>query len=223
MSSEDRAVESKVRVLIADDDERVRRTFTALLELESDMEVVAVVQDGEMAVEVSERLLPDVIVMDIRMPRLDGIAATKRLRNANPAWGKILVVTTFDLDEYVLGAARAGASGFLLKDQAPEELARGVRLVASGDAMVSPRATARLLQEFVQPIATNRASEVLTEREIEVVRLMAKGMSNVDIAREAFISIGTVKTHVSNILAKLQLQSRIQIVVWAFEHRVTPQ
>lgn len=220
MSSEERAIETKVRVLIADDDERVRRTFTALLELEPDMEVVAVVQDGETAVEVAERLQPDVIVMDIRMPRLDGIAATKRLRGTNPVWGKILVVTTFDLDEYVLGAARAGASGFLLKDQAPEELARGVRLVASGDAMVSPRATARLLQEFVHPVAMSRASEVLTEREIEVVRLMAKGMSNDDIAREAFISIGTVKTHVSNILAKLQLQSRIQIVVWAFEHGV---
>ncbi len=217
----DAVLGNKIRVLIADDDERVGRSFTALLELEMDIEVVAVVHDGEMAVEVAQRLKPDVIVMDIRMPRLDGIAATQRLRSANPAWGKVLVVTTFDLDEYVLGAARAGSSGFLLKDQAPEELARAVRLVASGDAMVSPRATARLLQEFVQPLMSSRAAEVLTDREIEVVRLMARGMSNDDIAREAFISIGTVKTHVSNILSKLQLQSRIQIVVWAYEHRVT--
>jgi DNA-binding NarL/FixJ family response regulator len=210
----------KIRVLIADDDERVRRTFTALLELEKDITVVATVNDGEMAVEVANRLQPDVIVMDIRMPRLDGIGATTKLRVDNPSWGRILVVTTFDLDEYVLGAARAGAAGFLLKDQAPEELAKAVRLVALGEAIVSPRATARLLQEFVRPVANDAALKLLTDRELDVVRLMAKGLSNDDIAREAFISLGTVKTHVSNILAKLQLQSRIQIVVWAYEHRV---
>ncbi len=212
----------KIKVLIADDDERVRRSFTRLLELETDIEVVAVVADGELAVQVAGQLQPDVIVMDIRMPRLDGIGATRLIRDNNPSWGKILVVTTFDLDEYVLGAARAGASGFLLKDQAAEELARAVRLVASGDAMVSPRATARLLQEFVQPMSTSAAAQLLTEREIEVVKFMARGMSNDDIAREAFISLGTVKTHVSSILSKLQLQSRIQIVVWAFENRLTP-
>jgi DNA-binding NarL/FixJ family response regulator len=131
-----------------------------------------------------------------------------------------LVVTTFDLDEYVLGAARAGASGFLLKDQAPEELAKAVRLVASGDAIVSPRATARLLKEFARSIGNDAATKLLTDRELDVVRLMAKGLSNDEIAREAFIALGTVKTHVSSILAKLHLQSRIQVVVWAFEHRV---
>jgi DNA-binding NarL/FixJ family response regulator len=210
----------KISVLIADDDERVRHSFAALLELEPDIVVVATVNDGEMAVEVATRLQPDVIVMDIRMPRLDGIGATTQVRAQNPNWGRILVVTTFDLDEYVLGAARAGASGFLLKDQAPEELAKAVRLVASGDAIVSPRATARLLKEFVRSIGNDAATKLLTDRELDVVRLMAKGLSNDEIAREAFIALGTVKTHVSSILAKLHLQSRIQVVVWAFEHRV---
>jgi DNA-binding NarL/FixJ family response regulator len=212
----------KFRVVIADDDERVRRDFRELLLLEPDMDVVGVVADGATAVEFCERIRPDVVVMDIRMPIRNGIDATKQLRASNPDWCKVLVVTTFDLDEYVLGAARAGASGFLLKDQAPEELARAVRAAASGDAIVSPRATARLLQEFVvrSPVLT-QAVRALTDREVEVVRLMAKGLSNEDIAREAFVSLGTVKTHVSNILAKLALQSRIQIVVWAFENGVT--
>jgi DNA-binding NarL/FixJ family response regulator len=212
----------KFRVVIADDDERVRRDFRELLLLEPDMDVVGVVADGATAVEFCDRIRPDVVVMDIRMPIRNGIDATKQLRASNPDWCKVLVVTTFDLDEYVLGAARAGASGFLLKDQAPEELARAVRAAASGDAIVSPRATARLLQEFVvrSPILT-QAVRALTDREVEVVRLMAKGLSNEDIAREAFVSLGTVKTHVSNILAKLALQSRIQIVVWAFENGVT--
>jgi DNA-binding NarL/FixJ family response regulator len=208
------------RVLIVDDDERVRRSFTALLELEPDISVVATANDGQTAAEVAARLQPDVIVMDIRMPLLDGIAATAKIRAQAPAGGRVLVVTTFDLDEYVLGAVRAGASGFLLKDQAPEELAKAVRLVASGEAIVSPRATARLLQEFVRPTHNDAALELLTDRELEIVRLMAKGLSNDDIASEAFIAVGTVKTHVSSILAKLQLQSRIQIVVWAFENRV---
>jgi DNA-binding NarL/FixJ family response regulator len=212
----------KFRVVIADDDERVRRDFRELLLLEPDIDVVGVVADGATAVEFCERIRPDVVVMDIRMPIRNGIDATKQLRASNPDWCKVLVVTTFDLDEYVLGAARAGASGFLLKDQAPEELARAVRAAASGDAIVSPRATARLLQEFVvrSPVLT-QAVRALTDREVEVVRLMAKGLSNEDIAREAFVSLGTVKTHVSNILAKLALQSRIQIVVWAFENGVT--
>jgi DNA-binding NarL/FixJ family response regulator len=218
--NDNRSEAPKIRVLIADDDERVRRTFTALLELEEDIVVIETATDGEMAVKAAARLQPDVIVMDIRMPRLDGIAATTSIRSQNPTWGRILVVTTFDLDEYVLGAARAGASGFLLKDQAPEELAKAVRLVASGEAIVSPRATARLLQEFVRPTRNEPAIKLLTERELDVVRLMAKGLSNDDIASEAFISLGTVKTHVSSILSKLQLQSRIQIVVWAFENGV---
>jgi DNA-binding NarL/FixJ family response regulator len=210
-----------IRVLIVDDDERVRRGFAGLLALEADIDVVGLANDGETAVELTARLQPDVVVMDIRMPRLDGIEATRRIRDGNPAWGRTLVVTTFDLDEYVLGAARAGASGFLLKDEAPEELAKAVRLVASGDAMVSPRATARLLQEFVRPHTEpllHKAETALTERELDVVRLMTRGLSNDEIARDAYISLGTVKTHVSNILSKLGLQSRIQIVVWAYEN-----
>jgi DNA-binding NarL/FixJ family response regulator len=211
----------KFRVVVVDDDERVRRDFSELLLLEPDMDVVGMVADGATAVEFCERIRPDVVVMDIRMPLMNGIEATHRLRANNSEWCKVLVVTTFDLDEYVLGAARAGASGFLLKDQAPEELARAVRAAASGDAIVSPRATARLLQEFVvRSSEATDAIRVLTDREIDMVKFMAKGLSNEDIAREAFVSLGTVKTHVSNILAKLTLQSRIQIVVWAYENGV---
>jgi DNA-binding NarL/FixJ family response regulator len=210
--------ERRITVVIVDDDQRVLRNFAELVDLESDLVVIAQAHDGETAVDVCQRLRPDVVVMDARMPRLDGIEATRRLRLDNPPWAKVLVVTTFDLDEYVLGAARAGAAGFLLKDQAPEELARAIRLVASGEAIVSPRATARLLQEFVRQPPEPASDTGLTERETDIVRLMAQGMSNDEIAREAFISVGTVKSHVSNILSKLQLQSRIQIVVWAFEH-----
>jgi DNA-binding NarL/FixJ family response regulator len=211
----------KYRVVVVDDDERVRRDFSELLLLEPDMDVVGLVADGATATEFCDRIRPDVVVMDIRMPLMNGIEATQRLRANNSEWCKVLVVTTFDLDEYVLGAARAGASGFLLKDQAPEELARAVRAAASGDAIVSPRATARLLQEFVvRSSETTDAIRVLTDREIDMVKFMAKGLSNEDIAREAFVSLGTVKTHVSNILAKLTLQSRIQIVVWAYENGV---
>jgi DNA-binding NarL/FixJ family response regulator len=177
-----------ITVLIADD-HRVRRSLRALLELEPDMEVVAVVGDGATAVEVAQRLQPDVIVMDVRMPGLDGIGATTQLRSTNPPWGRILIVTTFDLDEYVLAAARAGASGFLLKDDTPEELARAVRLINSGEALVSPRATARLHQEFVRPVSTPTAIHDLTQRELEIVKLMALGKSNHDIANEALFHL----------------------------------
>ena len=207
-----------IRVVVADDDVRVRRDFRALLELESDIEVLAVVPDGSAAVEICSRLHPDVVVMDVRMPSVDGIEATRLLRSSGLPT-RVLVVTTFDLDQYVMAAVRAGASGFLVKDQAPERLAEAVRIVASGDAVVSPRATARLLQEFVDPAPTSGDSGGrLTAREEEVVRLMARGLSNDDIAMEALISRATVKTHVSSILSKLGLSSRIQIVVWAYEH-----
>ncbi len=212
----------KITVLIADDDERVRSDFRNLLQLEPDIDVVGVAADGVEAVELANRLHPDVVVMDIRMPGTNGIEATLRLRSGPSTHSKVLVVTTFDLDEYVLGAARAGASGFLLKDQAVAELAKAVRIVAAGDALVSPRATARLLEEFVKPaLSVSNQARMLTDRELDVVRLMAKGLSNEEIAREAFISVGTVKTHVSSVLSKLHLQSRIQIVVWAFENDLT--
>ncbi len=215
------AVRESLRVVIADDDHRVRSDFREILMLESNIEVVAVAADGATAVNLCRRLLPDVVVMDVRMPELDGIEATRLLRDGDPQHNQVLIVTTFDLDEYLLGAARAGASGFLVKDQAPELLASAVRTIASGDGIVSPRATARLLEEFVHPSrATSSIDGVLTERELEIVALMAQGLSNDDIASAAFVAIGTVKTHVSSILAKLGLHSRIQIVVWAYEQGI---
>jgi len=208
-----------IRTVVVDDDARVRRDLATLLELEADIAVVAVAADGAAAVDVCDRLTPDVVVMDVRMPVMDGIEATRLLRRRHRARCRVLVLTTFDLDDYVLGAVRAGASGFLLKDQAPDHLAAAVRTIAAGDGIVAPRATARLLQEFVQPtLADQRSPDGLTDREVDLVRLMARGLSNTEIAAEAYISRATVKTHVSNILGKLNLTSRIQIVVWAYEH-----
>lgn len=210
---------TRVRVVIADDDPRVRHDFTELLELEPDIEVIAAAADGETAVELCLRLQPDVVVMDVRMPRQNGIDATRLLRTQCTTSCRVLVMTTFDLDDYVLGAVHAGASGFLLKDRAVETLADAVRTVAAGEAIVAPRATARLLAELVTPGATSSGvSHPLTDRELAVVQLLARGLSNDDIAAAAMISRATVKTHVSNVLTKLGLTSRIQIVVWAYEH-----
>lgn len=218
-ASRARAVTPAIRVVVVDDDERVRLDFRQLLDLESDLEVAAVASDGAAAVEVCGRLLPDVVVMDVRMPGMDGIEATRRLRRAHTDRCRVLVITTFDLDDYVLAAVRAGASGFLLKDHAPGQLAPAVRTIAAGDAIVAPRATARLLREFVRPdVALGRAPGPLTEREAYLVHLLARGLSNEEIAAQAFISRATVKTHVSHILTKLDLVSRIQVVVWAYEN-----
>jgi DNA-binding NarL/FixJ family response regulator len=162
-----------IDVVVADDDPRIRTDFSTLLGLEDDLRVVAVAADGVEAVRLCTELSPDVVVMDVRMPRVDGIDATRALRARPGATARVLVVTTFDLDDYVLGAIRAGASGFILKDQAPDHLAAAVRVVAAGDAIVSPRATARLLQELVPPRALGGG--VLTPREVEVVRLVARG------------------------------------------------
>ncbi len=212
-----------LRVVIADDDPRVRTDFTALLDLESDIAVVGTAADGVGAVEISTRLLPHVVVMDVRMPGRDGIEATRALRRRHHDRCRVLVVTTFDLDEYVLGAVRAGAAGFLLKDQAPEVLAPAVRTVAAGQGIVSPRATARLLRELVAPgLADDRPAAGLTEREADVVALIARGLSNEEIAQQARITRATVKTHVSNVLAKLGLTSRLQVVVWAYENGLAP-
>jgi DNA-binding NarL/FixJ family response regulator len=167
---------------------------------------------------------PDVVVLDIRMPVLDGIAATRALRHPEDSSAHIpavLVLTTFDLDDYVLGAIRAGAAGFMLKDQAPEQLAEAVRTVANGEAVLAPRATARLLEEFTQTRASLSPSlALLTPRERSVLELIAKGLSNEEIADSLFVSVPTVKTHVSNLLSKLELENRIQVVVWAYENRV---
>lgn len=213
-----------LRVVVADDDPRVREDFTALLGLEPDIAVVGTAADGEAAVQVASQLRPHVVVMDVRMPGRDGIDATRALRRRHLDRCRVLVVTTFDVDEYVLGAVRAGAAGFLLKDQAPDLLAPAVRTVAAGEGVVSPRATARLLRELVSPgLADHRPPAGLTEREAEVVRLMARGLSNEEIAQEARIARATVKTHVSNVLAKLGLTSRLQVVVWAYEHGLAPR
>ncbi len=214
----------QLRVVIADDDDSVRNDLRRLLELESDIEVVAVAHNGQHAIDQSVTHRPDVVVLDVRMPILDGIAATAALRHPSHLDAhvpSVLVLTTFDLDEYVLGAIRAGAAGFLLKDQAPEQLADAVRTVASGDAVLAPRATARLLEELTHPrSATNPKLQLLTQRERSVLELMAKGQSNDEIADALFVSIPTVKTHVSNLLTKLELENRIQVVVWAYENRI---
>lgn len=205
-------------VVIADDDPRIRHDFSTILGLEDDLEVVGAVADGAAAIECCRRLMPHVVVMDVRMPVMDGIEATRHIRNLSGDPCRILSVTTFDLDDYVLGTIRAGASGFLLKDQAPHLLAPAVRTVTRGDGIVSPRATARLLQELVRPAFDSARPAVgLTAREEEVVRLLARGLTNEEIAARAFISKATVKSHVSHILVKLGLSTRLEVVVWAYE------
>lgn len=211
-----------IRVVIVDDQGMVRAGFRSLLAAEPDIEVVGDAADGEAAVELVTRLLPDVTLMDIRMPVLDGIAATRRLVEARVAT-KVLVLTTFDLDEYVFEALRAGASGFLLKDAPAEELAAAVRVVAAGDALLSPVVTRRVIDVFVARAAPASRAQAdtslgsLTPRELEVLGLIARGLSNADIAERLYVSEGTTKTHVSNLLTKLGLRDRVQAVVFAYE------
>jgi DNA-binding NarL/FixJ family response regulator len=209
-----------IRVLVADDQALVRAGFRQLLEREADLEVVGEAADGAEAVELAQRVRPDVAVMDIRMPNLDGLEATRRLTAGSPA-PRVLVLTTFDLDEYVFGALRAGASGFLLKDAAPEELVSAVRLVAGGEALLAPSVTRRVIEEFARsaPPATAPVAELddLTTRERGVLLLVARGLSNAEIARELFLTQGTVKTHVAHILRKLDARDRVQAVIVAYE------
>ena len=212
-----------IRVLIADDQQLVRSGFRMMLEAEGDIEVVGEAADGEAAVEMARRLAPDVALLDLRMPRMDGIQATELISGDAPqARTRVLVVTTFDADEYVYAALRAGASGFLLKDAPPEELAVAVRVIAAGDALLAPSVTRRLIEEFarMQPRQESRDLESLTERELEVLRLVARGLSNAEIARELVIGETTVKTHVGNVLMKLGLRDRAQAVVIAYESGV---
>jgi len=207
-------------VVIADDQGMVRAGFRSLLESEPDIDVVGEAADGEMAVAAVTELQPDVTLMDIRMPVLDGISATRRLVAAGTPT-RVLVLTTFDLDEYVFEALHAGASGFLLKDAPAEELVAAIRVVASGDALLAPGVTRRVIDAFVrQPIAPNRrraAVAELTPREREVLGLVARGRSNLDIGRALFVSEATVKTHVSNLLGKLGLRDRVHAVIFAYE------
>jgi DNA-binding NarL/FixJ family response regulator len=205
-------------VLLADDQTLVRAGFRKLLETESDIEVVAEAGDGVEAVEAARRFRPDVVLMDIRMPRLDGIAATARLLPLLPGT-KVLVLTTFDLDEYVFEALRSGASGFLLKDAPPDELVSAVRVVASGEALLAPSVTRRLIEEFTrQPVPRSdvRTSR-LTPREREVLVLVAAGLSNGEIAARLYLGESTVKTHVTSLLGKLEVRDRAQAVVLAYE------
>ena len=211
-----------IRVVIVDDQAMVRAGFTSLLSDEPDIEVVGDAGDGEAAIELVRRLKPDVTLMDIRMPRLDGISATQRLVEAQVET-KVLVLTTFDLDEYVFGALRAGASGFLLKDATAEELAAAVRVVAAGESLLTPAVTRRVIDAFVRRAPAGPRAPVnprlssLTPRELEVLGLVARGLSNLDIAERLFVSEGTTKTHVSNVLAKLGVRDRVQAVVFAYE------
>ena len=208
-----------ISVLIADDQPLVRAGFRTILEEEPDIRVVGEAADGLEAVEVAGRLRPDVVCMDIRMPHLDGVEATRRLAGpevADPV--KVLVLTTFDLDEYVVEALRAGASGFLLKDVPPAELAAAIRVVASGDALLAPAVTRRLL-ELVSASGPEPPAQLdaLTVREVEVLRLLARGLSNAEIAAELVVGETTVKTHVAHILGKLRLRDRVHAVIFAYE------
>jgi DNA-binding NarL/FixJ family response regulator len=209
-----------IRVLLADDQAMVRTGFAMILEAQPDIQVVGEAEDGERAIVKAARLHPDVIVMDVRMPNVDGVAATRVVVAQPQNVSRILVVTTFDIDEYVFDALRAGASGFLLKNAPPEELVRAVRVVASGDALLAPKVTRRLIEEFCrQPPRPSSPPQLeeLTEREREVLELVARGLSNNEIAERLVVSGGTVKTHVARILMKLQLRERIQAVVLAYE------
>jgi DNA-binding NarL/FixJ family response regulator len=207
-----------IRVLVADDQAMVRAGFRMLLGGEEDMEVVAEANNGIEAVDKAARFDPDLILMDIRMPELDGLQATRRILAADKA-ARILVLTTFDLDEYVFEALRAGASGFVLKDDSPEQLIAAIRTVAAGDALLSPAITKRVIQKFARAPrpAPPKEIEQLSERERDVFRLMSRGLSNAEIGTQLYISETTVKTHVTHILQKLNLRDRVQAVVLAYQ------
>ncbi|MGB4136104.1 MAG: response regulator transcription factor [Microbacterium sp.] len=214
-----------IRVLVADDQGMVRAGFAALLDAQDGIEVAAQAADGEEAVRLATRLDPDVILMDVRMPELDGIAATRRIlgpsyRSAHVP--RILMLTTFDIDDYVYDAIEAGASGFLLKDALPEDLVHAVRVIAAGDALLSPRVTRRMIEHF--SARRPRARDIdpafagLTEREREVLVLIAQGRSNAEIAATLFIAEQTVKTHVGKVFAKLSLRDRVHAVIYAYDN-----
>jgi DNA-binding NarL/FixJ family response regulator len=210
---------SAIRVLVVDDQALVRAGFRMILEAEPDLEVVGEAADGLEAVTAVERDQPDVVLMDVRMPNLDGIAATRRILEGGRAV-KVLMLTTFDLDEYVYEALQAGASGFLLKDVPPERLVAGIRAVAAGEALLAPSVTRRLIEAFVQrqpARALPHGVEELTAREREVLTLMARGLSNAEIASTFVVGETTVKTHVAHVLDKLELRDRVQAVVFAYE------
>jgi DNA-binding NarL/FixJ family response regulator len=207
-----------IRVLVADDQSMVRAGFRMLLSCEPDIEVVAEANNGLEAVRKAARFRPAVVLMDIRMPELDGLEATRRILAADDA-ARILVLTTFDLDEYVYEALRAGASGFVLKDDPPEQLLAAIRIVAGGEALLSPSITKRVIRQFTripQPVPSTQLDD-LTERERDVFRLIARGLANAEIGQELYISDTTVKTHITHIFQKLGLRDRVQAIVLAYE------
>jgi DNA-binding NarL/FixJ family response regulator len=211
----------RLRVVIADDQALVRAGFRLILDSQVDIEVVGEACDGEEAIAAHRRLRPDVILLDVRMPRLDGLEAARRILEGGGNGCRILMLTTFDLDEYVYAALQAGASGFLLKDVSPEQLIAAVRQIAVGDALLAPSITRRLVERFARPqsplLASHQALSSLTPREVEVLKLMARALSNAEIAEELCVSEATVKTHVARILSKLALRDRAQAVVFAYE------
>lgn len=212
-----------IRVVLVDDQELVRAGFRMVLDAQPDIEVVGEAGDGDAALELSRPQVADVVLMDVRMPRMDGVEATRRIRAAEPA-PRVLILTTFDLDEYAYAALKAGASGFMLKDAPPPDLLSSIRSVHSGDAVVAPSTTRRLLDRFAGQLPTSDdgppapdSLEALTVREREVLSLVARGLSNTEIAGQLFVSEATVKTHVGRVLTKLDLRDRVQAVVLAYE------
>jgi DNA-binding NarL/FixJ family response regulator len=211
-----------IRVLIADDQQLVRGGFRMILRAEPDIDVVGEGADGAEAIALARELDPDVVLMDVRMPNVDGIEATRQIIHGSEDAPRVLVLTTFDLDEYVYEALRAGASGFLLKDAPEEQLVAGIRIVADGGSLFAPAVTRRLIERFAgaAPQPPARALAELTPRELEVLRLLARGLSNAEIAAELVVSEHTAKTHVAHILNKLELRDRVQAVVLAYESGV---
>jgi DNA-binding NarL/FixJ family response regulator len=210
-----------VRVLIVDDQQLVRAGFRMILDAEDDLQVVGEAADGREAVEAVKRAKPDVVLMDVRMPEMDGIEATRQILADSDGEVKVLMLTTFDLDEYVYEALRAGASGFLLKDVPAEQRAAGIRVIAQGEALLAPSITRRLIDEVSKSPHSSKGPpaqlDELTDREMDVFKAIARGFSNAEIAKELFVSETTVKTHVARILMKLHLRDRVQVVVLAYE------